>query len=109
MVELGQLERRHEELSRRHARVVVASVEGLDDAQKTQQQYPHLVVLADADQHLVSTAAVGHPGAGQHGEDIAAPTTFIVDKRGIVRGLFRPERVITRLSVDEVLAALGPN
>ena len=47
-----------------------------------------------------------HRGAGQKGEDVAAPTTFFIDKQGTVRSLFRPRQVTTRLSPKEVLAAV---
>ena len=36
MIELGELERRHEDFARRNARVIVVSMEGLDDAKRTQ-------------------------------------------------------------------------
>jgi peroxiredoxin len=106
MVELGELERRYQDIAQHNARVVVASVESVDDAKQTQQDFSHLIVLADADQRLVSATEVGHPGAGQHGEDIAAPTTVFVDKHGVVRWFYRPREVISRLSVDELLTAL---
>ena len=47
MTELVQLERRHDEFPKRHARVIAVSVEGLDDARKTQADYPHLTVVSD--------------------------------------------------------------
>ncbi len=46
------------------------------------------------------------PGAGEHGEDVAAPTTIIVDKHGVVRAFFRPTNVASRLSASDVLAAV---
>ncbi len=46
-IELVQLERRHDDFGKRNARVLVASLEGFDDAKKTQTQFPHLIVLAD--------------------------------------------------------------
>ena len=46
MIELGQLERRHEDFARQNARVIVVSMEGAEDAKKTQADFPHLVVLA---------------------------------------------------------------
>ena len=64
------------------------------------------VRVADAEQQLISAAQVLHPGAGQHGEDVAAPTTFLIDKQGLVRALFRPRQVLSRLSASEVLTAV---
>jgi peroxiredoxin len=106
MVELGQLEAHHDEFAKRHTRVVAVSVDGLDDSKKTQQDFPHLTVVADHDHKLVDAAAVLHPGAGEHGEDVAVPTSILVDKYGVVRALFRPTNVGSRLSASEVLAAV---
>jgi peroxiredoxin len=104
MIELGQLEAHHDEFARRHTRVVAVSVDGLDDSRKTKQNFPQLTIVADHDHNLVDAAAVLHPGAGEHGEDVAAPTTILVDKHGVVRVLFRPTNVGSRLSASEVLA-----
>jgi peroxiredoxin len=104
MIELGQLEAHHDEFTKRRTRVVAVSVDGLDDSKKTKQDFPHLVIVADADHKLVDAVEVLHPGAGEHGEDVAAPTTILVDKHGVVRALFRPTNVGSRLSAGEVLA-----
>ena len=104
MIELGQLEAHHDEFAKRHTRVVAVSVDGLDDSKKTKHDFPHLVVVADSEHKLVDAVEVLHAGAGEHGEDVAAPTTILVDKHGVVRSLFRPTNVATRLSAGEVLA-----
>ena len=106
MIELGQLETHHDEFTKRHARVVAVSVDGLEDSQKTQQKFPHLTVVSDHDHKLVDAVAVLHPGAGEHGDDVAAPTTILVDNYGVVRALFRPANVGRRLSPGEVMAML---
>src|SRR5215475_8991590 len=106
MVELGQLEAHHDEFAKRKTRVVAVSVDGLDDSRKTQQDFPHLSVVADQDHKLVDAVAVLHPGAGEHGEDVAVPTIILVDKRGVVRALFRQTSVASRLSASDVLAAV---
>ncbi len=106
MIELGELERNHAEFEKRNVRVVVASLEEAEVARLTQQRFPHLVVIADSDGKLIKAAGVLHAGAGQKQEDIAAPTTFFIDKQGTVRSLFRPRQVITRLSAKEVLRAV---
>ena len=109
MIELGELEGHHEEFARRNTRVVVASTDNLEESQKVQKDFPHLVVVADPDRKLISAAEVLHPKAGQHGEDVAAPTTFYIDNQGTVRSLFRPKQVISRLSAEDVLAAVDAN
>jgi peroxiredoxin len=104
MIELGQLEAHHEEFAKRHTRVVAVSVDDLEDSMKTKQVVPHLVVVADTDHKLVDAVQVLHAKAGERGEDVAAPTTIFVDKHGVVRALFRPTNVASRLSASEVLA-----
>jgi len=104
MIELGQLEANHDEFANRHTRVVAVSVDGLDDSKKTKQDFPHLVIVADTDHKLVDAVQVLHAKAGERGEDVAAPTTIFVDKHGVVRALFRPTNVASRLSASEVLA-----
>lgn len=104
MIELGQLEAHYADFAARHTRVIAISVDGLDDSKRTQQDFPHLVVVADSDHKLVDAVDVLHPGAGERGDDVAAPTTILVDTHGIVRALFRPTNVASRLSPSEVLA-----
>ena len=103
MSELVQLERRHEEFAKRQTRVLVASLEGVDDAMKTQAEFPHLVVLADESRGLSTAAGVVHPHAGPDGADADAPTTILVDRAGVVRSLYRSPAVIERMSPDDVL------
>ena len=103
MIELVQLERRHEDFAKRNTRVIVASAEGLDLASKTQEACPHLTVLADKQLGLIKAGGLVHAKAGPEGEDIATPTTILLDREGIVRWIFRPGEVVERLSPDEVL------
>ena len=106
MSELGQLEQRHEDFARRNTRVIVVSMEGLDKARQTQADFPHLLVLADAERGLSEAAGLIHQGAAQDGSDADAPTTILVNRRGKVRWLYRTPLVIERLSPDEVLQAV---
>jgi alkyl hydroperoxide reductase subunit AhpC len=106
MIELGQLERRHEDFASRNTRVIVVSMEGTDDATKTQADFPHLLVLADEGRGLSESAELIHPNANPHGGDADAPTTILVDRHGTVRWLYRSPQVIARLSPDDVLQAI---
>ena len=106
MIELVELERRHEDFARRNARVIVASMDGLDDAKRSQSDLPHLLVLADQKRGLTDAAGVLHPHAAPDGGDADAPTTIIVDRAGTVRWLYRSPMVIARLSPDDVLRAI---
>src|SRR5262249_5235351 len=106
MIELGQLERRHEDFARRDTRVIVVSMEGTEDAAKTQADFPHLLVLADERRGLSDTAALVHTRVTPDGKDADMPTTIMVDRQGRLRWLSRPPVVIRRLSPDEVLQAI---
>src|SRR5258708_29757816 len=98
MIELGELEARHADFSRRNARVMVVSLDNQEDAAKTQAQFPDLRVVADSEAHLVSAAGVLHPHAGPGGRDAAAPTTILIDQTGTVKWLFRSDSYMARLS-----------
>src|SRR5690348_1576689 len=106
MTELVQLERRHEEFPKRNARVIVVSVEGYDDARKTQADFPHLIVLSDEGRGLSEATGLIHHHAAPDGGDTDVPTTILVDRSGIVRWLYRSPSVIARLSPDELLQAI---
>ena len=106
MLELVQLEKRHADFAQRGARVIVVSLEGLDDARLTHADFPHLQVIADQSRGLSETVGLIHAQAAPDGGDAAAPTTILVDRQGLVRWLYRPNEIIARLSPDEVLAAI---
>jgi alkyl hydroperoxide reductase subunit AhpC len=109
MTELVQLERRYDEFPKRNARVVTVSVEGLDDARKTQADYPHLTVVSDEAHGLSEAAGLIHPHAAPDGGDTDVPTTILIDRSGTVRWLYRSPSVIERLSPDEVIRAVDQN
>src|SRR5437870_2712399 len=106
MIELGQLEGSWKEFEKRKVSVVVVSVEDGEAARATQADFPHLVVVSDAERKLAEALAVMYARSAPGGRDTAAPTTILVDGGGTVRWVFRPDRVLTRLSPAEVLAAV---
>ena len=106
MVELGQLEKQHEEFAKRHVQVVAISNDNQPNARKTQARFPNLVIVADTDQNMAKAVQVIHPGAGPNLEDTNAPTTFLVDGTGTVRWYAQPERFIERLTPEDLLAAI---
>ena len=106
MVELGELESHERQFAVRHVRVVVVSDDDLETARSTQTDFPHLVVVSDADQHIAKAMEVIHKGAGRDGSDTNAPTTFLVDGRGQVLRFFRPDRFIERLPADALLKSI---
>ncbi len=89
MIELVQLERRQDDFSKRNTRVLVVSIEGLEDARKTQADFPHLTVLSDEARGLSEAAGLIHPHAAPDGGDTDVPTTILVDRKGTVRWLYR--------------------
>jgi peroxiredoxin len=105
-IELGELEKHHAEFAKREARIVVASVDGLGDTQKTQIDFKHLIVLSDEQQSLVKALDAVHSRAGPKEEDIAAPTTLLIDRNGRIVWTFRPKRHIERTAVKDLLAAV---
>jgi peroxiredoxin len=109
MVELGQLEKQFAEFEKRGVRIVVSSIEGPPEAQQTQTDFPHLIVLSDSERSLANVAEVIHAHSSPKGDDTSAPTTVLIDSEGRVRWLFRPDRHIERISVPDLLAAIDQN
>jgi peroxiredoxin len=106
MVELGELEKRHQDFANRKLRIVAISDDDLANAQLTQAKFPHLLIGSDPEQSTARAFAVIHEHMGPGGTDTNAPTTFLVDGAGNVRWFFRPERFMVRLSPDELLTAV---
>lgn len=107
MIELGQLEKQHLEFVQRYTQVVVVSNDDQATAKLTQADFPHLIVVSDAQQNFAKAMQVIHPGAAPDRKDTNAPTTFLIDGDGVVRWVFRPERFVVRLSPAELLKAIG--
>ena len=84
--------------------VVAASLDDLGDARRAQDKLPHLIVVSDAERGLAGAAEVIGPHQSPHGGDTVSPTTVLIDRRGQVRWVFRPDRFIERLPAADVLA-----
>ncbi len=106
MIELGELEKQHQELEKRHIRVVAISPDDLETSKATQADFPHLTLASDPAGTMAEGLAVVDRGHGPKGEDTNFPTTILVDGTGTVRWIFRPDRFLTRLSPQELLAAI---
>ena len=106
MTELGQLESHHQELDARGVRVVAASLDDPADSAETQKQFPYLTVVSDAEQSLAGAAELIAPQQSPSGGATLSPTTVLIDRRGQVRWVFRPERYLTRLAPADMLAAI---
>jgi peroxiredoxin len=105
MVELGQLEKEHQQFDAKGVRVVAVSLDDLPDSAETQKQFPHLTILSDHDKSLAGAADVIGPHRSPAGEITVSPTTVLIDRQGKVRWLFRPDRYTKRLMPQELLAA----
>lgn len=68
--------------------------------------FPHLIIVADAERHLADAVQVIHHESSPEGEDTTAPTTIIVSGDGHVRWVYRAERFLTRLDPGALLSAL---
>jgi peroxiredoxin len=106
MDELGELEKRHEEFTKRKVRIVAISNDDEATAQISQAALPHLTVVADTQQNLAKAMQVIHAGVGPGGTDTNAPTTLIVDGAGAIRWIYRPKNLAVRATPDELLAAI---
>ena len=106
MKELGELEANHEKFEDRDTQVIVISMEGPEKARLTQADFPHLKVVADGDATVARAFDTVHKHASPDGSDCNAPTTILVDGKGRVRWLFRPDFHIVRLSPAQLLAAI---
>src|SRR5262249_25874841 len=92
MIELQELEKKHEEFAAKNVQLLVISNESEDIAQETQARFPHLIVVSDTDQRIGKKMAVMDLGEGPNGKDVFVPTTFFVDGDGFVRWVNRPRR-----------------
>jgi peroxiredoxin len=106
MKELGELEANHSKFEDRGTQIVVVSMEGPDKARATQAEFPHLKVLADSDASVAGALKTVHKHAAPDGSDTNAPTTVLVDGKGVVRWFFRPDFHIVRLSPAQLLGAI---
>jgi peroxiredoxin len=62
--------------------------------------------VADGEGELSDALQVIQPQSAPDGGNTSAPTTILVDSSGVVRWTFRPDRFLTRLSPEQVLAAI---
>lgn len=106
MIELGQLEEKHQDFASRKVRLIVTSLEDPKAAAETQKEFPHLLVLADKERGLADAMNVIHERSAPDGSDTSAPTTLLVDGKGNVRWTYRPARFFTRLSPEDLLKAI---
>jgi peroxiredoxin len=106
MKELVKLEKAQQEFTKRKVALVVVSLESPEMARLTQADFLHLKVVADGERKLSEALQLIHAKSAPDGGDTSAPTTFIVDGKGLVRWTYRPPTVFSRLTPEELLAAI---
>jgi peroxiredoxin len=62
--------------------------------------------VADRDLTLTRQWGLVHPRGGQHGEDVPMPTTVVLDRDGVVRGLWISDNVQVRPDPEAVLGTV---
>ena len=82
MVELGELEARHDDFAKRKVQIVAISNDDLATARETQNDFQHLKIVSDAEQNVAWALQVIQSGVGPKGTDTNAPTTILVDGDG---------------------------
>jgi peroxiredoxin len=108
MIQLDQLEARHEDFARRNTRVVAVSLDSLKETAKTQDRFRNLVLISDEDKSLANAAQLIAPPLQRSptGGETEAPTTVLIDSGGVVRWVSRKANYLERPTPDEVLAAV---
>ena len=106
MMELGQLEKRHEEFAKRNVRVLAISNDNQETAKLSQAKMPHVTFVADAQQTMAKAIQVIDAGKGPKWTDTNAPTTFLIDGAGKVRWMFRADNFVERADPDVIFAAI---
>jgi peroxiredoxin len=105
MIELGELERNSGEFEKRRIKLFVVSNDDQSAARESQAQFPHLVVVSDAEQSFAKAVQVLQAGGAPDGRDTNTPTIFLLDGSGAVRWIHRDRRFIERIASPELLAA----
>lgn len=103
MQELSVLNSRWREFDARRLQIVAVSIESSEEAQKTQQEFPNLILLSDPDKKLAEAAGVYAAKQGLDVADTSMPTSFLIDDTGRVVWVYRPSHVVSRASPDVIL------
>jgi len=74
MIELGQLNARHDDFRQRKVRIVAVSLETLEEARQTQGDFPQLFIASDQTRDLSEKLDLIHEDTNPNGGDTSAPT-----------------------------------
>jgi peroxiredoxin len=104
---LRSFERNLREFESRGVQIAAISVdsprESSDLARSQGYTFP---LLCDPDMAAIRAYGVLHQHGGEHGQDIARPAEFLVDRSGTIRWVNLTENVLARLRPQTVLGAL---
>ncbi len=103
MAEIGELNERAAEFKAAKAQVVAISNDSVDVARLSQNTFPELVIVSDADQKVARMVGVIHPGAAPDGKDTNAPTIFLLDSKGVVQEILQQDNFFARFSAGELI------
>ncbi len=86
--------------------VIVASTDTAANAREAAARFElPFPILTDADGLLIERTGLRDKGQGPGGSDVFYATLFLVDRKGIVRWRFTPDRLNRRATPEEILAA----
>ena len=106
MAELGGLENKKKEFAKRAVDILAISVDGLEDSAAVQELFPSIKIISDESMSMANAFGLVHKGAGPNGEDIAVPTTFVLDGTGAIKFVYRSPAVPERQSAEELLESI---
>lgn len=83
MSELRGLGAVHDELQRRGGRLLAVSVDPPAQSREVVRRLRlRFAILSDAERRVTQDYGVLHVGGGEHGDDIALPAMFLLDREG---------------------------
>ncbi len=105
---MAQFESRKQEIESAGAQVAFVAAEkrdGLRKPDKFLQKHPILFLFLLDEDRAVTKAYGLHHAFGTDAVNIAHPATFVIDRGGVVRYLYRGDNQNDRAPLDEVLKA----
>ena len=77
-----------------------------EEARTLQRRFENVTLYSDTERTLVqSLDIVRQDDFAPGGAESVIPTTLLVDADGTIKWIYRPQSIVRRLGVDELLAA----
>lgn len=107
MWELRGLGEVNQELERRKGRLLAISVDPPEKSREViEKQHLPFPILSDTERKVIRDYGILHQGGGLHGEDIAVPAMFLIDRNGNLAWSRKAKRITDRPTPHEVLEAV---